>query len=169
MLYEAGYDSYFFDEDDLDFWGIFGYRGYSGPVIDEVDQALTKRYVTHVGVMGHSHGGGKVRILAEALEDREYNYTLDITAYVDAIRVIQGYTDGDAETIRPAKTKYHANFYQLIDWIHGNTMGTQADKDVDVNIERSSWDGDPFYHTDMDDPPELHEELFQDFNAKMIR
>ena len=150
-LRDAGFDAYLFDEDDvgtdtaislhiptsmtfnpfLAIWDSF----YT------VKNAVQGYGVTDVGIIGFSHGGGAVDLLAKKLHDEfpaaSNGYKLRFTAYIDAV------TKGSllSEKDRPTDSLWHYNVYQgfagLIPGVRaviaGADMGTRADENDNVD------------------------------------
>ena len=172
-LYASGFDAYFFDEDNVDTVG-------SGAVFDEIKAAVGTtvsslpdyefgRFVAHVGLYGHSHGGGSIADLAELMFNLRgllKPLTIDITGYVDAI----GQTGIHGEGRYPIFSQYHANYYQDINLPSGKPVGG-AHLNVDVNTDRGWKDeeGNPLTHSTIDDSLDLHEELLDLFEQHMTR
>ena len=106
-LYNQGYDVHMFDEDNVAADG-------SGPVYDEVVNAIQNRSVNDVAIYGYSHGGGSTYDLADRLDlNRADIGVFEITwsSYVDSV---SNNSDLDVaqELRRPPSTAYHANHYQ---------------------------------------------------------
>jgi hypothetical protein len=70
--------------------------------------------------------------------------------------------------VRPINSLYHANYYQMVGFPHGVSLGVNADVDADVNTERL-WPRGPYNHTTIDDEKLFHEELKSTFELKLSR
>lgn len=84
-----------------------------GEAWDEIVNAINKRRVTQVAIIGYSYGGGATYQLAERLSRDIFNeilapYSLVFTSYIDAIERPLRF----AEEHRPPGTLYHLNQYQ---------------------------------------------------------
>jgi len=148
-LYERGYDVHLHDEDDVTADG-------SGPVFDEVVNAVSHRLVSHVSIFGYSHGGGSTYDLADRLDnDRPGIGVFDITAtsYVDGVQNDSDF-DVDQETRRPPSTGYHANQYQvgtLADFfLDGGPVPNSDPPPTGLNVETTPW-GAGATHFTVDD------------------
>jgi hypothetical protein len=104
-LYKRGFDVRYYNQDQVQVYPVG-----SGPVYDEIVHSINEQGVEHVGLFGHSHGGGAVFGLARRLANQGDvgSYQLDVTAYVDAI--LKG--SGGSERRLPVATEHHVNFYQ---------------------------------------------------------
>ena len=160
-MYESGYDAYFFNEDDV--YGFPSNMVGFGPVYDEIAAAIGHRdfgvipglepgrFVTDIGLIGHSHGGGSIYDLVWRLNLMSSTlnpYNIAFTGYVDAIKQ----ASINAETRLPLGTAFHANYYQRNGPIDGWIV-EGAHINVDVNADRG-WkdeDGDDLTHTTIDD------------------
>ena len=106
-LYQKGYDVHAHDEDDVAADG-------TGPVYDEVVNAIQNRGVLEVVSFGYSHGGGSTHDLVERLDvDRPGigTFSIPFTSYVDGIQNDSD-IDLDRELRLPPTSAYHANHYQ---------------------------------------------------------
>jgi hypothetical protein len=145
-LYNRGYDIHYYDEDAVAPDGL-------GAAYNEVVAAICYRNVSHVAIFGHSHGGGATFDLAGALGYYWFglvNFTIDFTAYVDAIRNRSDF-DPIAEEHLPADTQYHMNYYQHHLPIHGVAVAGAAEN-LDVNT--TNW-GQSLHHTTIDNDPNV--------------
>lgn len=127
-LYWRGYDVHYYDEDVVDANG-------AGAAYDEVVRAVRDRGVTHVGIYGHSHGGGSTHDLAGLLNANRGaigTFTIDFTAYVDAIENSSDY-DTDSETRLPPSTLYHMNYFETNDPFLVGGVVTGANENLNVN------------------------------------
>jgi triacylglycerol lipase len=132
-LHKEGYDSHMYVENDVASNG-------SGPVYDEIVDAVQNRGVTSVALYGFSHGGGSLYDLTERLQANQAsigNFDIVFTGYIDAIENDSD-VDLDSETRRPIGTQYHVNYYQQWGFIPpwGNSVGGA---DVNVNVTSTTW------------------------------
>ncbi len=106
-LYGQGYDVHMHDEDGVAASG-------SGPVYDEIVNAVQRRGVEQLAIFGYSHGGGSTHDLSERLDANRPGigaFSIEFTSYVDGIENDSD-VDVDMELRRPPSTAYHANHYQ---------------------------------------------------------
>lgn len=170
-VYERGYDVYYYNENEVksgpdDLTSPTG----TGAAFNEVLAAHQgngtnfQRFVTQVGLFGHSRGGGSVRDLAWRINGSVPGLTIEYTAYVDAIK------NGGATAERrfPTGSKFHDNYYQkLLDGFPDGDKTTLEVppsawvNNVDVNKDRNWKDpkGGKVNHKEIDDLEELHEEV----------
>jgi hypothetical protein len=81
--------------------------------------------LSNVAIFGHSHGGGAVYQLGEAIfstsaEKWPMNFKVRLTGYVDAIEQdgwLGGNIDTDSEIRRPFSL-FHVNYYQTIPYVY---------------------------------------------------
>jgi hypothetical protein len=133
----------------------------------------------HVGLFGHSHGGGAVFELARRLDDNRAEigtFQLDVTGYVDAIQ--QGFQE--ARTYLPKDSQYHVNYYQTESWYakggktrhYWNATPLPNPIGFDVN-EDLGWtnprDGKPLNHGTIDNFPDVQNALIDAFEQHMTR
>jgi hypothetical protein len=169
LLYESGFDSYYYNEKDVATYVIADEYAVSyfaaGPAWNEISQARDKRFVSHVGLYGHSTGGGKTYDVGKYISEEESALTLDATVYIDATRF-----PIFAETRHPGSS-FHASYYETVDFPHGAATNPGPAKNVDVNVDRN-WatpENPVIEHTEIDNVSELHNEVNEDFNANMTR
>lgn len=153
-LYNQGYDVHMFDEDNVAADG-------SGPVYDEVVNAIQNRSVNDVAIYGYSHGGGSTYDLADRLDlNRAGIGVFEITwsSYVDSV---SNNSDLDVaqELRRPPSTAYHANHYQhgafLPDFfLDGGPVPDSNPPPTGLDVETTPW-GASSTHFDVDDYPEV--------------
>lgn len=148
-LYQRGLDVHLHDEDDVTADG-------SGPVLDEVVNAVSHRLVHEISIFGYSHGGGSTYDLAERLDtDRAGIGVFEIvaTSYVDGVQNDSDF-DVDQETRRPPSTGYHANQYQvgtLSDFfLDGGPVVNSDPPPTGLNVETTAW-GAGATHFTVDD------------------
>ena len=152
--YTQGYDVHMFDEDNVAADG-------SGPVYDEVVNAIQNRSVNDVAIYGYSHGGGSTYDLADRLDlNRAGIGVFEITwsSYVDSV---SNNSDVDLaqELRRPPSTAYHANHYQhgafLPDFfLDGGPVPDSNPPPTGLDVETTPW-GASSTHFDVDDYPEV--------------
>ena len=186
QMYESGYDAYYFNEDDV-YSGPYVSNSYTGqgPVKRVIDNAVggptnlnlppgqlapyAGRFVTEVGLIGHSHGGGSVYDLTWRLNLWGYQYnpfTISFTGYVDAI-VQRGI---NAETRLPVGTAFHANYYQRNGVIDGyEVAGAQISDDVNADRGWTDENGDELTHGTIDNSQDLQDELLDLFRQNLSR
>jgi hypothetical protein len=123
-LYASGFDVHPFDEDDImydrDFVGeevLFSFdllSFFTDPPkhsLTEVKNAVLKRGVSNVAIIGYSHGAGATYVLAEELskdDDLTGKFTLEFTAYIDGVKK----QSLNALGLKPIGTEAHYNVYQ---------------------------------------------------------
>lgn len=132
-LHQQAYDSHMYVENDVESDG-------SGPVYDEIVDAVQNRGVTSVALYGFSHGGGSVYDLAERLDANKASigtFDLVYTGYIDAIENDSD-IDLDSEVRLPPGTQYHTNYYQRFGFVPpwGDSV---PGADVDVNVTSTAW------------------------------
>ncbi len=137
-LYQRGFDVHMHDEDDVTADG-------SGPVYDEVVNAVRNRMVDEVSSFGYSHGGGSTHDLAERLDNDRAGigvFEIVATSYVDGVQNDSDF-DVDQETRRPPSTVYHANQYQvgtLSDFfLDGGPVLNSDPPPTGLNVETTPW------------------------------
>ena len=107
VMYEGGWDVLMRNENDVRPDG-------SGPVYDEVVNAIRNRFVRNLAIFGYSHGAGSTHDLCERLDIRRDaigDFTVRFTSYVDAVEN-DGDGDTDPETRPPPASEFHLNHYQ---------------------------------------------------------
>lgn len=136
-LYEMGWDVFMRDEDEVASDG-------SGPIYEEVVNAIRNRSVRELAIFGYSRGGGSTYDLCNRLYVNRNNigdFSISFTSYVDAVRnsvrnAVVDYVDRSldlfgtrawtvpmwrigtalAEGRKPPATRFHANQYQTKSW-----------------------------------------------------
>ena len=103
-LYRRGWDVLMRDEDEVSPVG-------TGPVHDEVVNAIQQRSVGRLSIFGYSHGGGSTYDLCDLLLGTPGSFTVDYTSYVDGVENGSD-TDLAQELRRPMGTAHHVNHYQ---------------------------------------------------------
>ncbi len=163
-LYREGYDVRMYNEKT----GADG--DGNGLAYNEIRDAVNMRGVTHLAVLGYSHGGGSTYDLSQALfenstgerSDIVRDFSLDFTAYVDAVKDSDRGADIQfvPEDRRPINTGYHLNQYQRTGFLHGTL--SNADRELD----RTPLGVD---HLTIDDHPSVLEEMKREVRRQMGR
>ncbi len=137
-LYARGYDVHIHDEDDVAADG-------SGPVFNEVLNAIGSRRVDKVSIFGYSHGGGSTHDLAERLDNDRPGiglFEIVVTSYVDAVENDSD-VDISQERRRPPSTAYHANHYQVGGFadffLDGGPVPNSDPPPSGLNVETTAW------------------------------
>ena len=161
-LHEEGYDSHMYDEDDVEADG-------SGPVYDEIVDAVQSRGVTSVALYGFSHGAGSIYDLSERLQLNQASigdFDIVFTAYIDGIENDSD-VDLDSEIRLPLGTQYHVNYYQQWGFIPpwGDSV---AGADVDVNVTSTSW-GSFLWHITITNSAEVQSGIFDPILLRVPR
>jgi hypothetical protein len=155
-LYQQGYDVHLVSYDKVAANG-------QGAAFNEVKNAVLKRNVANVGIVGYSWGGGATYQLAAGLNADtalKSHYRLSYTAYIDGIR--QGSIS--AEIRLPTGTLYHDNLYQRKDFlVKGNSVTGAAN----VNVTSTTW-GSSLVHTTIDDNAMVQSILVSNLKLKMV-
>lgn len=161
-LHEEGYDSHMYDEDDVAADG-------SGPVYDEIVDAVQSRGVSSVALYGFSHGCGSIYDLSERLQLNQASigdFDIVFSACIDGIENDSD-VDLDPETRLPLGTQYHVNYYQQWGFIPpwGNSV---AGADVDVNVTSTSW-GSFLWHITITNSAEVQSGIFDPILLRVSR
>ncbi|MEE3327277.1 MAG: proprotein convertase P-domain-containing protein [Myxococcota bacterium] len=161
-LHEEGYDSHMYDEDDVAADG-------SGPVYDEIVDAVQSRGVTSVALYGFSHGAGSIYDLSERLQLNQASigdFDILFTAYIDGIENDSD-VDLDSEIRLPLGTQYHVNYYQQWGFIPpwGDSV---AGADVDVNVTSTGW-GSFLWHITITNSSEVQSGIFDPILLRVPR
>ena len=161
-LHEEGFDSHMYEEDDVASDG-------SGPVYDEIVEAVQNRGVTSVALYGFSHGGGSIYDLSERLQLNQASigeFDIVLTAYIDSIENDSD-VDLDPEVRLPLNTQYHVNYYQQWGFIPpwGDSV---AGADVDVNVTSTSW-GSFLWHITITNSSEVQSGIFDPILLRVTR
>lgn len=156
-LYDRGYDVQLFAHNQISSTG-------RGAAYNEVVNAVLKRNVDNVAILGYSWGGGATYELAAGLKSNAAlataGYKLQYTAYVDGIR----HNSIVAETRLPVGTKFHDNFYQRNDfWLKGNAVAGANN----VNVTTTDW-GKSLTHTTVDDNATLQSLLVNSLATRIV-
>ncbi len=153
--YRKGYDVYMYNEDVVNSYG-------EGAAYTEVKQAIQRRGVSRVGIIGYSHGGGSTHDLAARLMAHQTEigqFAIVFTSYIDAIR-----NDSDVktapETRRPPGSLYHVSQWQTTGVIDG------APSNADDDLNRDSLG---VTHYTIDDNQLVLEFLTMRFEQKVTR
>ena len=183
-LYKLGWDVLMRDENE-----VYGSRFApdpvgSGPVYDEVVNAIQNRSVQELAVFGYSHGGGSTFDLC-ALLDRHRRaigtFSVSFTAYIDGIRNSSDWSIR-AERRPPPASEFHANFYQQgavpwRDWPHGGPMVSPQPPPSGLNIETVVWGlnietvdwGEYATHYNIDDLAPVRDLILSELTAQVGR
>jgi hypothetical protein len=153
-LYESGYDVFCLDED-----GVL--PDGSGPVYDEVVNAVQHRGVDEVAIFGYSHGGGSTWSLAARLDAMALMigpFSVSFTSYVDGVENDSD-TDVDMELRRPIGSGLHANHYQVGTlfedfFLDGGPVPSSIPPPTGLNVETTAW-GASATHFTVDDYPQV--------------
>ena len=176
-LYKLGWDVLMRDEDDV------GPDG-SGPVYDEIVNAIQNRSVRELAVFGYSHGAGSTFDLCELLDRHRRaigTFSVSFTAYVDGTRNSSNW-NLLAERRPPPASEFHANFYQqgLLpprDWPQGEPMVSPQPpaSGLDIktvvwglNIETVDW-GKYATHYNIDDLAPVRDLILTELTAQVGR
>lgn len=137
-LCARGYDVHSHDEDDVTADG-------SGPVLNEVINAIGSRLVDKVAIFGYSHGGGSTHDLAERLDNDRPGiglFEIVVTSYVDGVENDSDF-DVSQERRRPPSTAYHANHFQVGSFsdffLDGGTVPNSDPPPTGLNVETTAW------------------------------
>ena len=184
VLYEEGWDVLMRDENEVRENG-------TGPVYDEVVNAIQNRSVRELAIFGYSHGGGSTYDLCALLDIRRdtiSEFSVNFTSYVDAIENDSD-TDTDAETRRPPASEFHLNQYQHasfedvqraqqegLDWLSvlgagfldGGPVAGSTPPPHGLDVESTSW-GTRAYHYDIDDFDEILNSIYTELTGRMSR
>lgn len=138
-LYQQGYDVHLYSHDQILASG-------QGAAYTEAVNAVLKRKVTNLAILGYSWGGGATYELAAGLKANASltgRYALKYTAYMDGIK----HNTLAAEQRLPIGTQSHDNIFQRKDWLlKGNTViGAN-----NLNVTSTTW-GSSLVHTTLDD------------------
>jgi hypothetical protein len=158
-LYQQGYDVRLFSQEDIQIDG-------RGAVYDFIQQAVEKRGLHKLAILGYSWGGGALQDLAAALKEDSVlgDSELSYTAYIDAIKTASNFY----EQRRPPESRYHLNLYQEA-WhcyvILANLCGISNESEigtVTINIPVSSEEyGDDLVHLTIDDSPAVSSQIIE--------
>lgn len=148
-LYARGYDVHSHDEDNVAADG-------SGPVLNEVINAIGSRLIDKVSIFGYSHGGGSTHDLAERLDNDRPGiglFEIVVTSYVDAVENDSDF-DVSQERRRPPSTAYHANHFQVGGFsdffLDGGPVLNSDPPPTGLNVETTAW-GAGATHFQVDD------------------
>ena len=173
-LYERGYDARYHNHNDVNAVWSAG----SGPVYDEIVRSIQQQGVTHVGLFGHSHGGGGVFNLAYQLNVNRASigtFTLDATGYIDAIEQFRRFP----EKRYPVGSVSHINYFQRRLWPPARGYYTWLDANnvplanpIGENVYDLGWRdefGDPLNHNTIDNSIDVQIAVRNFFLAHMTR
>lgn len=141
FLYRDGYDVHMYDEDAVNGDLQLGAVG-AGQAHDEVLRAVTFHGVTHIAILGYSHGGGSTHDLAQLLNTPNPR-AIAFTSYVDAV-MNSSDVDIRQETRRPPGSIYHMNHYQqgvlnpLSQYFDGGLDGGPSGGDWELDVETTA-------------------------------
>lgn len=144
-LSEQGYNVRLHDEEEV-------FSDGDGLAHAKIIQAIDKRGIEEVAIIGYSHGGGAVHDLANRLSNIESPtepFTLTLTGYIDAIEQGFGKDFGqDPEVRLPPGTNMHLNVWQpqatALLFVHG---GPVPGATVDINVNEAPPAGWGLNHT----------------------
>jgi hypothetical protein len=165
----SGYDAYIFDEDDVGYDSPFTWvknaiadivHGYDPgqqqqgdwKSFAEVINAVRKRGVKELSIIGYSHGGGAEYVLSQALQTEfgagYTDFDLKFTAYIDAVAKRSPL----AETHRPLESEFHVNLWQSgpgdldpgFQLIQGGNVAGPAATTINDNVD-SNADGGLYF------------------------
>jgi hypothetical protein len=160
-LLKQGFDVQYFDNQTVEPMNILGTAAGRGLPYDTIVAGIKSRHVSHVGIFGYSHGGGATYNLAWALHEygvydlAGWSYSLDATAYIDAISfdaypiLVSGTYNPYAETRRPPDSLSHRSWFQ-----HNDVTFSGAPSDppsANYDLSHSQWLGIELYHSTIDD------------------
>jgi hypothetical protein len=151
-LYMHGYDVHMFNED-----------GLYGVIHTEVSNAIVRRGVSNVAIIGYSHGGGATHDLAETLAGENLgSWQLSFTAYIDAVAE----PAAGIEDQRPTNSVYHVNYYQTPHtfedlWLGGGPMQNPPGANVEVNVSGTGW-GTNLTHFTIDDAQNVKDGVYNE-------
>jgi hypothetical protein len=171
----AGYDVHAYNEEDLD---TAADTRFQDNILQEVVSAVQNRGVEQVVILGYSQGGGATFQLADILAaykaaNQGFVYSLDFTAYIDAI--MHGKLNlGFAEDNRPPSSAYHVHYRQA----SGNRytwpctvsslpfpfslllegVDTPPGPTVNINVTATTW-GAALHHCNIDNSPMIIDRL----------
>ena len=163
-FYETGYDAHSYDEDNV-FNDLGNPRG-SGPVFDEVEDAVASREVENIAILGYSHGGGSTFDLAWRIDDQEVG-NIVFTSYIDAIEN-DTRIDQDPEILRPPGSNFHVNDWQPNPTPVAGGLGEVNGAPTTNADENREWPNED--HGTIDNEQTVHSTIIGDFeNQNMTR
>lgn len=153
-LYEAGYDVYMYDEDNVANSG-------AGAVYNEIVGAIQDRGVSGVVAYGYSHGGSSVHDLSDRLMNNAGNigsFTIHYSGYIDAVD--QRFPLTAQENRRPPGTQYLTNYYQNngIFELGGGPIDPPG-AEFQLDVQSTGW-GNNLDHFTVDDHPNVKTGIF---------
>jgi len=155
-LYQQGYDVHLYSHDQVQSSG-------QGRAFNEVKNAVQKRNVDYVAILGYSWGGGATYQLSAGLKGDASlagQFQLKYTAYIDGIQ--HGWIS--SETRFPLNSLYHDNLYQRKDWLlRGNSVAGAAN----VNVTNTNW-GNSLVHTTIDDNAMVQSIIVSNLTARVL-
>jgi hypothetical protein len=166
-LYELGYDVRMYDEDGVTSNG-------SGPVYDEVVNAVQSRGVADIALFGYSHGGGSTHDLAERLDAFRAGigaFAIPFTSYVDGVENDSD-IDTDPELRYPPSSGFHANQYQrgtFADFfLDGGPVPGSAPPPTGLDVETTTW-GTGATHFIVDDYLQVRDFILMNLDLRTSR
>lgn len=166
-LYERGWDVLMRDEDEVTSDG-------SGPVYDEVVNAIRNRSVRELAIFGYSHGGGSTYDLCERLHVQRTHigaFSIEFTSYVDGIQNHAGSLF--AERRKPLASRFHANQYQRRgflprDFPKGRPVASSEPPTSGLHVEDRPW-GEGAGHYDIDDFAQVRDFIRETLAVRVSR
>ncbi|MBM4068129.1 MAG: hypothetical protein FJ271_04195 [Planctomycetes bacterium] len=157
VLYQRGFDVHIFGHDQVAPSG-------GGSAYVEVSNAVKRRNVRNVAIIGYSWGGGATYELARGIQvdaTLRSRFTLRYTAYIDAVT----HREISSERRLPPGTSYHDNIFESRDWlIRGDSVAGASN----VNVTNTSW-GSSLGHTNIDDDPVVRSIIVGNLTARVAR
>lgn len=157
QLYAQGYDVQLYAHGQV-------LKDGKGAVYNDIVNAVLKRNVNNVAVIGYSWGAGATYDLSNALKKTTTlapaGYRLTYTAAIDGIK----HSSVSSETRKPVGTAYHDNIFQRKDLLpRGNTVsGAQ-----NVAVTKTTW-GKNLRHVTIDDDPTVQQIVINNLRARVI-
>ena len=185
-LYEKGWDVFMRDEDEVAGDG-------SGPIYEEVVNAIQNRSVRELAIFGYSRGGGSTYDLCNRLyvnRDNIGEFSISFTSYVDAIRnslrdagvefveQLQDFGMGAmlrvgtaiAERRKPLATRFHVNQYQTKKWRlpRGEAVSGSEPPPNGLDVATQAW-GSKADHYKIDDLYEVRKFIYDNLTERVSR
>ena len=170
-LYEKGWDVFMRDEDEVAGDG-------SGPIYEEVVNAIQSRSVRELAIFGYSRGGGSTYDLCNRLyvnRDNIGDFSINFTSYVDAIEnpIWQNYSlNSSPERRKPPATRFHANQYQTKDWqlleLEGRAVDGSEPPPNGLDVTTQAWGSDAT-HFNIDDLYEVRKFIYDNLTERVSR
>lgn len=175
-LYEMGWDVFMRDEDEVASDG-------SGPIYEEVANAIRNRSVRELAIFGYSRGGGSTYDLCNRLyvnRDNVGDFSINFTSYVDAVQnrrlrnLSLDFADRSldfAERRKPTATRFHVNQYQTNNRWHplrGRAIDGSEPPPDGLDVTTQAWGSDAD-HYDIDDLDEVRDFIYDNLTARVSR